>query len=57
MLKNVIIVKKKKNFETWSSFTDLCKAHGLPYHSIKMNAFPMKINGIIKVKHNVKTHD
>lgn len=53
-MKNIIVLTKGDKVETWGSFTNLCKAHGFPYYSLKAEKFPFVYDGWVlrKVKHN-----
>lgn len=56
-MKKIIVMIKGDRVETWGSFTNLCKAHGFPYFSMKMLKFPMDRDGwtILKINHNQKS--
>jgi len=43
--KNIIILNKDEQFEAWGSFTELCEAHGFPYHSLKSKKYPFEFDG------------
>ncbi len=53
-LKNVVVLERGGKQECWGSLTGACKAHGLPYHSLKGLKFPFEYKGIrfTKVPYN-----
>ena len=44
-MKHILILQRNNELETWGSLTALCKAHGLPYHSLKVKRFPIQFGG------------
>lgn len=56
MAKSIIIYQNIRNpliMESWGSLVELCKAHSLPYHSLKGKRFPFNHDGyrIVKTSH------
>jgi len=53
--RNVILVTKDGigDTEVYGNFSKMCKAKGLPYHSIKMLKFPIERNGYLIEKKQV----
>jgi hypothetical protein len=42
---NIIVLVKEDFTEAWGSLTELCEAHGFPYHSLKANKYPFEHGG------------
>ena len=53
--RNVILVTKDgiSDTEVYGNFSKMCKAKGLPYHSLKMLKFPIIHNDVIIQKKQV----
>lgn len=53
--RNVILVTNDGigDTEVYGNFLKMCKAKGLPYHSIKMLKFPIQCNGYLIEKKQV----
>jgi len=51
-----LIIEKGEYRAIWTALTDVCKAYGLPYHSIKGSDYPITVNGytISKIKYKTK---
>lgn len=52
----ILITHQGKPLSIWGSLTRLCKAYQLPYHSIKMRAYPITVGEFELVKLPKNTH-
>lgn len=57
--RHIIVLTKGDQVETWGSLTELCSAHGFPYHSLKDKRFPFSFGEyrFYKTEYRSKTID
>ena len=58
--KNILIyqsIEQPQIMEAWGSLTDICRAHHLPYDSLKTKKFPFDFGGyrFLKLPYNIVT--
>ena len=45
MNRHIIVLTKEDLTEAWGALTELCEAHGFPYHSLKAKKYPFEHEG------------